>query len=214
MFIFLFWSENTLFLDKFGPKNHDCLFKMKLGFLTNSNMLNLMMMFTLSVLDRKYHFWANFIQKMKTLFKMKDGTYTNFNMVNLMVMSICPLDFRQERPFLGKFAQKNQKCLFKLKVGTEINYNMLNSVVIFICPALNGKCFFWVNFVQKFKIPCLRWIFVKSRLIQICWIRWWYSDFLSWSRIPFWKNLVQKDRIVLLRWNLMSRLIKACWIWQ
>ena len=33
------------FLGKFGPKNQSCLFKMKFAFKTNSNMLNLIVMF-------------------------------------------------------------------------------------------------------------------------------------------------------------------------
>ena len=41
---------------------------MKFDFLTNFNMLNLIVIFAFSVLDRKYLFWANFIQKMKTIY--------------------------------------------------------------------------------------------------------------------------------------------------
>ena len=53
------------FLGKFGPKNQKCLFKMKFGVQTNSNMMNLMVMFNFSLLDWKYIFWANLVQKTK-----------------------------------------------------------------------------------------------------------------------------------------------------
>ena len=44
------------FLDKFGPKNQNCHFKLKTGTKTNSHMKNTMVMFTFSVFDRKYLF--------------------------------------------------------------------------------------------------------------------------------------------------------------
>ena len=53
------------FLGKFGPENHNCQFKLRFGTKTNSNMQNSMVVFTLSVFDWKYYFWANLIQKIK-----------------------------------------------------------------------------------------------------------------------------------------------------
>ena len=38
---------------------------MKFGVQTNSNMMNLMVMFNFSLLDWKYIFWANLVQKTK-----------------------------------------------------------------------------------------------------------------------------------------------------
>ena len=69
------------FSGKFDAKIQNCLFKVKFGTPTNSNMQNSMMMFTFSVFDQKYAkfngnvqfflfdwkylFWASLIQKIK-----------------------------------------------------------------------------------------------------------------------------------------------------
>ena len=45
--LFLFQTGNT-FLDKFGPKNQNCLFKLKFGTYTNSNTQNSMVAFNFS----------------------------------------------------------------------------------------------------------------------------------------------------------------------
>ena len=60
----LLWTGKHI-SGKFGPINQNCLFKMKFGIWINSNMLNSMVMFTLSVLDQKYNFWENLVQKIK-----------------------------------------------------------------------------------------------------------------------------------------------------
>ena len=52
---FHFWVE-ILFLGKFGFKIQSCLFKVKFGTYTNSNMRNSMTMFGFSVFDQKYQF--------------------------------------------------------------------------------------------------------------------------------------------------------------
>ena len=62
--VFRFWPE-ILFLGKFGPKNQNSKFKVKLGTYTKSNMQNSMGMFTLFVFGWKYSFWANLAQKIK-----------------------------------------------------------------------------------------------------------------------------------------------------
>ena len=63
---FCFWLEMP-FLGKFGPKNQNCHFKLKFGTYTNSNMQNSIVMFTFSVFDWKYPFWANLVQKVKII---------------------------------------------------------------------------------------------------------------------------------------------------
>ena len=63
---FLFWNENILFVQILS-RNQNCFFKMKFGPYTNSNMLKLMVMFTFSLLYRKYHLWTNLVQKNKTV---------------------------------------------------------------------------------------------------------------------------------------------------
>ena len=62
--MFCFIAE-ILILGKFGPKNLNCLFKMKTGTGSNLSMLNMIVIFTFSDLDRKHLFWANLVQKFK-----------------------------------------------------------------------------------------------------------------------------------------------------
>ena len=50
------WKELP-FLGKFGPKNQNCQFKLKIGTKTNLNIKNSMVMFTFSVSDWKYVFF-------------------------------------------------------------------------------------------------------------------------------------------------------------
>ena len=63
---FLFSTGNTN-LGKFGPKIQICQFNVKPSSYANSNMQNLMVVFTFSVLNRKYPLWANLVQKNKTV---------------------------------------------------------------------------------------------------------------------------------------------------
>ena len=50
-----------LSLDKLGPKNQNCQFKLKFGSDINSNMQNSMVIFTFFVFDWRYPFWANLV---------------------------------------------------------------------------------------------------------------------------------------------------------
>ena len=61
---FCFRSEQPFF-GKSGQKSQNCQFKLKFGTKTNLNIWNSMMMFTFSVLDQKYLFWANLVQQFK-----------------------------------------------------------------------------------------------------------------------------------------------------
>ena len=53
------------FLGKFGPKNQKCQFKLKFGTRTNSDMQNLLVMFTFSVFDGKYFVGQVWLKKLK-----------------------------------------------------------------------------------------------------------------------------------------------------
>ena len=44
-------------------QNQNCQFRLKFGAQINSNMQNLTMVFTFSVLDRKYCYYENLVQK-------------------------------------------------------------------------------------------------------------------------------------------------------
>ena len=64
--IFPFLKGNTLFGQiQSKKKNQNCQFKLKVGTQTNSNWQNSMVVFTFFVLDGKYPFWANLIQKIR-----------------------------------------------------------------------------------------------------------------------------------------------------
>ena len=63
---FCYWVEIPS-LGKFGPKNQNDQFRLKFGTYTNSNMQNSMLIFTFSVFDRKFPFWANLVQKIKVI---------------------------------------------------------------------------------------------------------------------------------------------------
>ena len=64
--IFMFYSRNT-FMNKFGPNNQNCQFKLKFDTTPNSNKQNFMVVFFFSALDQKYSFWAKLVQKIKLL---------------------------------------------------------------------------------------------------------------------------------------------------
>ena len=49
-------------LGQFGPKNQNCQLKVKLDTYTNTNIQNLMMLFTFFVFDWKHRSWANLVQ--------------------------------------------------------------------------------------------------------------------------------------------------------
>ena len=51
------------FLDKFGPKNQNCGFRLKFGIQTNPNMQNSIGMFTFLGFGPKYLFWVYLVQK-------------------------------------------------------------------------------------------------------------------------------------------------------
>ena len=64
--IFLFLIGINLFW-QIWSKTQNCSLKLKLGIKTNSNMQNSVVRFVLSVLDLKYNFWANLVQKVETV---------------------------------------------------------------------------------------------------------------------------------------------------
>ena len=102
--------------------------------------------FILPVLDWKYSFWANLVQKIKNCqFMLKFCTKSNSDVQNLMVISIFCL--RPEIPIFGKLAPENQTCQFKLKFDL-LEYRK------FTFSVFDQKYPFWANFVQKSKIVC------------------------------------------------------------
>ena len=90
---------------------------MKFGTLTNSNIVNSMVVFTFSVLDQKYLFRGKLVQKIKLLKFLAEIWYQG--QVDCVefdgdVHFSC---FFLEVLFLDEFSPKNQNCLLKLKFG-------------------------------------------------------------------------------------------------
>ena len=82
----LFFRPEITFLGKFGPKTQNSQFKLQFGTYkvkfydeVNSNMLNSIMLFTFPVLDQKYPFWTNLIQKSKIV-------SLNWNLVTTIIV--------------------------------------------------------------------------------------------------------------------------------
>ena len=65
MLTFFSFVPEIPFLEKFGPKIQNCLFKVKFGTQTNLNMQNSLVMLTLFVFDQKYPFQLTLVQKNK-----------------------------------------------------------------------------------------------------------------------------------------------------
>ena len=132
-------------------------------------MWNSMVVFTLSVFDRKYPFWANLVQNSNG-----DSVFSNMQNSVAVFTFFC---FRAAIPFFGKCGPKNWNCQCKPKFDTETNSYMYNSMVVFTFFIFDGKYPSRANLVQKFSIVSLRWNLIL-RLIRICIIQWWCSFFL------------------------------------
>ena len=145
------WFDNRnirLFLGKLGPKNQNGQFKLKLDSKPNLSMQNSTVMFTFSVFDWKYSFWANLAPKFK-IFKVKFCT---------SLIRICTIQWwcslfsalLRKYPFWANLVQK-------VKI-VSLSWNMVPRL-IWLCriqswcslSVFNWKYPFWVNFVQKKK---------------------------------------------------------------
>ena len=86
--------------------------------MTYSNMQNSMVVFTFSVTDWKYHFWENFVQKIKVVsLKLKFGAKTN-SILQILMFMLTFFRFLLEIPFLDKVSSRDQSCQFELKGDT------------------------------------------------------------------------------------------------
>ena len=140
-------------------------------------MQNSVVIFTFTVLDWKYPFWANWVQKVKII-----SSSWNFVPTLLRICKIqrrCSLFFvlNHKGAFFDKFGPKRQNYQFKLTFGCYANSNMQNSIAMLIFFVFNQKCFSWANLVQKVKIISFSWNLVPKP-IRICRIQWWCSLFL------------------------------------
>ena len=126
------------FLEKFGPKNPNCQFKLKFGTKTDPNMENSIVTFTFSVLDLKYTFWTNLVQKVKVV-------SLSWNLVPTLIRT------RRTRWWWSFFLFLTQHALFsfefKMKFGTKTNFKLCKtqwwlSLFLFSAQA-NVNYHFW-----------------------------------------------------------------------
>ena len=98
--------------------------------MTNSNLKNSVVMFTFSVFDRKYPFWANLVQKFKIVC-LKWNLTPRPSRICQIQRWYSPFYFRREILFLGNFDQKFDR--------------------------FRPEIHFLENLLPKFKIDCLNW---------------------------------------------------------
>ena len=121
-------------LGKFGPKNQNCHFKLKIGTNNNSNMQSSVVMLTFSIFNMKYPFWAYLAQKTKNV-------SLSWNFVP-RPMQVCRIKWCLLFVFfvidLSKFGpKKKKKCQFKLKFVTLSRLiQVCRMVFIFLCYQL------------------------------------------------------------------------------
>ena len=133
-------------------------------------------MFTFSVFDGKYRFWANLVQNIKIV-------SWRWNLIPRLIR-ICRIQwccsrflFLSGNTLFGQTWSKNQNYQFKLKFVTYTNSNMQNSMVMFTFFCFDQKYPFWAKMVQKVRMISWCWNLIP-RLIGICRIQWWCSLFL------------------------------------
>ena len=169
-------------------------------------MQNLMVTLTSSILDRKYSFWANLVQKIKVV-------TLSWNLLLLLIW-ICRIQwwcslFRcySEIPFLGKFGPKNQNCHFKLKFGTYTNLNMQNFMARLTSSILDRKYRIWANFGPKnqschfkLKFGTFTNLNMRNSMMMV-------TFSVLYRKYCFWTNLDRKIKIATLSWNLVLTLM-------
>ena len=152
-----------------------------------------MMLFTFFVFNRKYSFWANFIQKIKIV-------SLRWSLVTSLIR-ICRI---QRCCSLFSFSIRNtlfQQISQKIKI-ISLRWNLVLRLIricrIQRCCSLfsvfNRKYPLCTTLVEKIKILRFRWKLIP-RVIRICRIQWWYSLFLIRPEILFWRKFDPKNEI-------------------
>ena len=158
MVYFLCFRLEIPFLGKFGPKNKNCLFKLKFGTRTNSDMQNLLMMFTFQFMNGNT-FLGKFVEKKNHCqFKLKFGTQTNLNLCNSVVVFTFSV-FDWKYTLRANFILHAEAWYQKSEIWRI--HKMFTFFPIFTSYS------FWVNLVQKVKIVSLIRNLVPW-LIQTC----------------------------------------------
>lgn len=132
------------FLDKLGPKDQNCLIKMKVNICQIRSCCSLYLLWTEKL------FWGKFRPKIQNyFFKTKLGAWKNSNILNSVVRFTC-LALDEKYPFWGKFSPKNQNCLtWNLESRLIQIYWIQWCCTEFICPALDWKYFLCLRSKQS-----------------------------------------------------------------
>ena len=146
-------------------------------------MRNSMIMFTFFVLEWKYPFWANLVQKIKIASLSWNLAPTLIRICRIQWWCLFFLCFIGNTLF-GQVWPKKSKLLVEVKIWYLHNSNMQNSIMLFSFFVFEWKYPFWANLVQKVKIISWIWNLV-ARLIRICRIQWCCSLFCFSVEIPF-----------------------------
>ena len=143
-----------------------------------------------SVLDRKYPFWANLVQKIKTVNLNWNLELDQFEYAELNGNAFSFFDWKY--PFWVYVAQK-------IKIIT-LSWNLVPTLIricrvqcwcsLFLFPTGNNP--FCANLVQKIKIVNLRWN-LAPRLIRIYRIQWWSSVFPFWNGNTIFGQIWSKE---------------------
>ena len=135
---------------------------MKFDTQADSNMQNLMAVFSLSFVKWKNCFWKNLVQKIKIICSKRN--------LKSRLIRICRIQrycsvylFQGGKLFLGKFGPKNQNCQFKLKFGTQTNLNMQDSVIMFVFFVFDQK----YPFMRKLVCSKKSKLFVETEIQNI-----------------------------------------------
>ena len=89
---FCIFNQKQFFRGNSFQKLKNCQFKLKFGQKTNSNILDLILVFRFLILNWKYSFRVNLVQKIKIChFKLKFSIKNNPNILNVMVVFTFPI---------------------------------------------------------------------------------------------------------------------------
>ena len=131
-------------------------------------------MFTFSVFDREYAFWANLVQKIEivslrwnliprliricwiqwccSLFSFLTGNALLGQVWSKLLIFTVSFVSDQKNLFWGKFSPKCQNLQVKAKFATSSNSNMQNSKAVFTFLFLIGNTFFGLIWSRKLKL--------------------------------------------------------------
>ena len=109
--LLLFETENSHPFWKFGPKNRNCQFKLKIDTQTNSNIKNSIVMFICLCFRPEVYFFLEICSKTKnSLLKLKFRTQIQLNMQNSMVIFIFLV---RKYPFCVNMIQKFKRFILR-----------------------------------------------------------------------------------------------------